>query len=400
MKQHLIMIACMMLFYSCSEENNLVPVTDDPTIPGQVSNVRAERLPGAVKLTYDMPAGQNLSYVRAECTMKNGVVRKAVASSYINHLTVEGFSDASEYTVKLYSVNRSEKVSNPVSVKVQPLTPNFQEVFKKIQLVDDWGGASVFFENPNEADLAITIIHVDSTGFWNDGETLYTKRQKGQLAVRGLKSKPTKFGVFIRDRWNNVTDTLVEVLTPRFEKEIDRLKFKEVRLPSDAPYGGWGWVMPNIWNNILEAPGYVIANNGPLPQWMTMDLGVEKGALLSRFKLWNRAEIPELYYTGQSIQKFEVWGSMNPNPDGSWDDSWTLLLDEEVIKPSGLPLGQWTDEDYQLLKAGFEYTFPLNVPLVRYIRLKVKKTFGGNVDFLLIQLKYWGSEPDDLNQTN
>ena len=54
MKQYLIMIACMMLFYSCSEENNQVPVTDDPTIPGQVSKVRAERLPGAVKLTYEV----------------------------------------------------------------------------------------------------------------------------------------------------------------------------------------------------------------------------------------------------------------------------------------------------------------------------------------------------------
>ncbi|MDR0814647.1 MAG: DUF4959 domain-containing protein, partial [Bacteroidales bacterium] len=99
MKKYLIlMTACMILCYSCSEENNRVPVSDDTTIPGQVSKIESVSLPGAVKITYQLPEGQNLSYVKAECLI-NGVVRQVKASSYVNYLTLEGFADESEYTV-------------------------------------------------------------------------------------------------------------------------------------------------------------------------------------------------------------------------------------------------------------------------------------------------------------
>jgi len=59
MCKYLILIDCVMCFYSCSEENNREPVTSDSTVPGQVSNVQVETLPGAVKLTYDLPVGQS-----------------------------------------------------------------------------------------------------------------------------------------------------------------------------------------------------------------------------------------------------------------------------------------------------------------------------------------------------
>ena len=400
MNKYLILslFSCMMFFYSCSEENNLTPVTADPTIPGQVTNVRTEALPGAVKLTYDMPAGQNLSYVKAECLMKNGVVRQAKASSYINNLTLEGFGDESEYTVNLYSFNRSEKSSAPTTVRVTPLEPNFRIVRKNLQLIGDFSGATVIFDNPNEADLAINIIYVDSTGFWNDGESFYTKRKEGEVTLRGFKPEKTTFGVFLRDRWDNATDTLVEEVTPLFEKELDRLKFREARLANDAPYGGWGWVMTNLWNGTIGTPGYVIADNGPLPQWLTMDLGVEKGATLSRIAIWNRNDgTVAASYAAQCVKKFEVWGCLDtPTPDGSWD-CWTHLLDAEIIKPSGLPMGVASDEDAQAILAGFDFKFPGGVPLVRYIRIKVTATWGGDYIFNFSGLKFWGAEPDDLN---
>ena len=214
MNKYFILIVCLMFFYSCSEENNNTPVTDDPTVPGQVSNVRVESLPGAVKLTYDLPSSQNLSYVKAECLI-NGVVREVIASSYTNNLTIEGFADETEYTVNLYSVSRSEKASEPVAVQVKPLAPPFREVFKTLEMKEDWGGVSVYFENPSEDNLAISLIYKDDDGFWGQVETIYTKSMKGPAAVRGLESKETTFGVYIRDRWNNTTDTLVKELIPR-----------------------------------------------------------------------------------------------------------------------------------------------------------------------------------------
>ena len=402
MYKYLILIACGMFFYSCSEENNREPVTSDSNVPGQVSNVRVECFPGAVKLTYDMPGGQSLSYVKAECEI-NGTVRQAKSSSYVNHLTLEGFADTSVYTINLYSVNRSEIASEPVTIQAKPLLPSFLDVFNNIQLFDDWGGATVLFENPSEADLAITVIHVDSTGFWNEGETLFTNKNQGSFSLRGMPAKETTFGVYIRDRWNNTSDTLVKVLVPFFEKQLDRTKFREVRLPTDTSNdpGQPEWTMPNIWDgniaqkNTNQWGGFLTATNAVLPNWFTFDMGAVEGAKLSRFRLWHRNTTTYAYYQ-RNIKKFELYGSMNPNPDGSWDDSWTLLLDEEVIKPSGLPLGQATVEDLETVNEGIEFSFPLDVPFVRYIRMKVTENFVGTGGFYVMQLVFWGMEPSDI----
>ena len=395
MNKYLIVIVCMMFLYSCSEENNRVPSSDDPTIPGKVTKVLWDPLPGAVKLTYDLPSDQSLSYVKAECLI-NGVVRQVKATSYVNNLIIEGFADTLTYTVNLYSVSRSEKESEPVKIQVKPLSPPFHEVFKNIQIMDDWGGITIFFKNPSEADLAIYVIQIDSTGFWNDGETFYTKRQEGSFSMRGLKPVETRFGVYLRDRWNNSSDTLVMDLTPRFEKQLDRLSFKELILPSDSRFA-YGWVMSNLWNGNTGDPGFHTDPDGMWPQHFSFDMGVVEGALLSRCKIWQRRNQPSVHYAERSLRKFEIYGSMNPNLDGSWE-SWTLLLDSEIIKPSGLPLGTVSQEDTEALYEGHEFVFPLDVPYVRYIRIKVKETWSNMNSFFLAALAFWGSEPSDFNE--
>ena len=389
------LLVCGMLFYSCDEGNNREPAFSDTVIPGQVSNVRVEPLPGAVKLTYDLPDDQNLSYVKAECLI-NGVVRQAKASSYTNTLTVEGFADVSQYTIYLYSVNRSGKASEPITVQAQPLTPNYLEVFNNIKLVEDWGGVAVIFENPNEADLAISLIYIDETGLWTQEQSFYTKSQQGQFALRGLEAKETRFGVFLRDRWNNSSDTLVKDLTPRFERQLDHTGFMLVPMPGTAtwnrsdgllfPEAAWDGNMSKL--NDLN-PLHITAPDGQWPHWFTLDLGVEK-VRLSRFKLWQRGA--QFAYNDRSPRTFEIWGSMNPNSDGSWDPSWVLLLEGEIIKPSGLPLGQLSDEDTQARLDGHEFSFPLDIPDVKYIRFVCTETWGKQLSYFMMQIAFWGQD--------
>ncbi|HCS73644.1 MAG TPA: hypothetical protein DIW17_07205, partial [Clostridiales bacterium] len=51
---------------------------------------------------------------------------------------------------------------------------------------------------------------------------------------------------------------------------------------------------------------------------------------------------------------------------------WIHLLTEEIEKPSGLPMGQQTDEDNQNIADGHEFNFPIDIPKdIRYIRIKV-----------------------------
>ena len=328
----LFLLAASWLITSCSEENERAPIVSDPTVPGQVSNIKVEPLPGAVKLTYDIPDDRNLAYIKAECLI-NGVMREVKASVYKNSLIINGFADTSVYQVNVYSVSRSDIESKPMTIEVQPMEPPFKEVYRNISLVKAWGGATVMYENPTEADLAISLIYIDSTGYWNSGITYYTKLNHGSFSLRGFDSEETTFGVYIRDRWDNMTDTLIEVLIPMKEKQLNRLNFKQVNLPGDVK-DAWGWIMPNLWDGKITEPGYHTDIDGVWPQHFTLDLGTLKGAKLSRFKIWQRDMPPSgtTPYADRNIRKFEIWGSMNPNPSGAFDESWNLLLSDEIKK--------------------------------------------------------------------
>jgi len=390
-KYSILLLTAFIALASCNEEVPIGPLTKDAPVPLPVSNVVVENLPGKVKLTYDLPNDKNLLYVVAECLIE-GELREAKSSFYENSLMIEGFADTSEYEVKLYSVNRSEQKSEEVSVTVHPLEPPYQTIFSTLNMYEDFGGVTVNFENLSEADIAVSIIVKDSLGFWNLVDTYYTKSKDGAFSVRGFDPVAMEFGVYVKDRWNHVTDTLIQELTPIFEKHLERSKFYEYYLPTDQT-AAWGWYMYNLWDGVLlhntniDHPGFHTAPGG-LPQWFTFSMGVK--AKLSRFRYYQRGQY--MAWQDRNIKKFELWGSNDPNPDGSWDDSWTLLLEGESVKPSGLPPGQNSQEDMDLISEGEEFYFPSDAPAVTFIRMKVLETWGGGDHFYIMGVDFWGAE--------
>jgi len=367
------------------------PLDPDTGAPAPVTNIQVENLPGAAKITYRLPNDQKLLYVKAEC-MINGKMVEAKSSPYNNELLIEGFGATGEQEVKLYSVSLSETKSEPLVVKVNPLTPAYEDTFKSIALRETFGGASVTFDNPTEANLVIQILVQQTDGDWKVAETYYTKKANGVFSARGFDPKPTNFAVFVKDRWNNYSDTLTKELVPVFEKQLDRTKFREVSLPTDQ-LAAFGWTMPYLWDGVIvnntnvDKPGFHTSPNGVWPQWFTFSLGVK--ARLSRFKYWQRGSW--VAFTDRNIKKFEIWGSNNPAQDGSWD-SWTKLMDGTSVKPSGLPMGTNSPEDIALVGAGEEFIFPDNTPEVQYIRIKVLETWSGSKSFYIMQVGFWGAD--------
>ena len=62
------------------------------------------------------------------------------------------------------------------------------------------------------------------------------------------------FGVIVRDRWDNATDTVFATVTPWEEYELDKGKFNEVILDNDIPMNAWGHWMGKLWHGIWELP--------------------------------------------------------------------------------------------------------------------------------------------------
>lgn len=373
----------LLSFGACKQEA-LGPAEKDGTAPGPVQNIVVENLNGAAKISYSLPADPDLLYVKAQYTTKKGDIRETKVSRFNSNLTVVGFGDTLAYEVTMYTVDKSENASTPVKVMVHPLTPSVKLVRDSVTLNADFGGIDVHFINHAEENLAIVVLANDSLGQFSPVYTQYTNLSKGDFAVRGLAAVPAKFGVYVRDRWGNLSDTLTITLTPLYEELLDRTKMKGIVLPTDAPLGYDGNINGLFDGNVLDG-FYHSGDAARMPQWFTFDMGVT--AKLSRLTWFMR---DQFLYSLHNPRVVEIWGSNNPNPDGSFDGSWILLAQHTQIKPSGLPDGQLSQADIDAAHAGETLTFPLDVPKVRYIRFKTLKNWSNGTYVNFYELMLWG----------
>lgn len=383
MKLHKIaycLLSLLLLLYACKEEEGHAPINGENGIPQTILNPTVESLPGAAKISYQLPNDRNLLYVKATCQLQSGELREIKSSYYSNNLTIDGFADTKEYVVNLYSVGRNGKESDPVEVKVQPLESPIYEVYRSIEasITETFGGVRFTIQNETRSNVRIYLYMLNQENEWEVAETYYTSAMKANFSFRGLEAVTQTIRMAVKDRWDNTTEYLEKEFTPLYEAQLDKKKFSQVDLPTDTntPNSDKS-VMDKIWDYTLNGNGndFVTKVNSGLPQWFTFDIGVM--AKLSRIVIQNRSTDTRYAYNGGSIKEFELFGSVDPNPDGSFDESWIPLRNEPCIsfKPSGLPSGEISDEDTQYQIKGEEFEFDMIEP-VRYIRLKTNKVWG------------------------
>ena len=379
---------------ACADNADLNEPAGSTTPPAQVLNATVKNLPGAAIIYYDLPDDQNLKYVRASYKVDN-MVRTVNASFYTDSLVVEGFPTKGEYDIELYSVSYGEVVSSPLVVKVNPDTPPYQKVRGTLVSAETFGGIRVNFDNPEKAKLGLGVIKKQAEGIWTQVYMHYTEAKGGDFYVRGLDAVTTDFGIFVRDRWGHLSDTLYVTETPLYEEQCDKSLFRKMALPTDSyECHSWNEVtkgndMTRLWDGITDAdPCFQTKTTTVMPQWFTFDMGVT--AKLSRYKFYHLFMEEHAFQRG-NLKTWEVWGRTDTPPaDGSWD-GWTKLMDCESHKPSGLPVGQHTAEDWEYLQAGEDFEFPAEAPPVRYIRFKVLETWGG-MDFIhFTEFTFWGN---------
>lgn len=381
-------LSLLLMLQGCKEEEGHGPIDTEGSAPAQIVHPKVENLPGAATISYDLPESKNLLYVKAEYEIRPGVLREAKSTFYGNSLSVEGFGKAGTYMVDLYTVGRNNKMSEPVRVTVEPLTPPLTQVFESLEIKEDWGGISLAVQNQYEADMMIDVITADDNGALGVVETFYTKTKHPQLAVRGFLPEKRIFGVTVKDHWDNRSDTLFKEVTPWFEEEIPK-PFKRIDLPTDytAAHNSGSAVVENIWDGSFAGAGFITVPGHGLPQWFTFDL--KEKVKLSRLVYYQRLGANYLYNSG-AVRNFELYGSNNPNPDGSFDESWTLLMECKSFKPSGTPAGSYTDEDLAYATAGEEFLIPTDAPPVRYLRWKTTANWGNATHVNIGEISVFG----------
>jgi len=394
MKKYIISIAFLIFFvYSCTEEPiGQYPVDD--ISPQMISNPVVSNFKGGATIKYDLPGDKDLLCIKAIYTLPTGEKKEKLASAYINELTIEGFAKAAKTTVSLIAVDKSKNESDPVYIDIEPLDSPIFDIYNSLSVIASFGGLKLTWENPEKKDIVIGVIAKNEEGTYVQVENFYTSVSDGTGAVRGLESKETEFGVYIRDIYNNYTDTLFSLLTPWEESELDKGLWKGMPLCSAYTLSQYGGAISVLWNGVTVADGYgcyYINRTSSDPIFFTIDLGVS--AKFSRFKFWGRNE---WYFNLHHPKEFEVWGTNDPNVANggacSWD-GWELLLSGKSTKPSGddaTSFANLTSEDLALAYTGEEFEFPLEVPAVRYIRFRTLRTWTDSNSSFISELTFWG----------
>lgn len=381
--------------YSCGDEPlRQMPV--DNHSPGQVKDVKVTNIPGGAYFTYTLPEDNDLLYIKAVYQLKDGgEILNTKASIYSDTLWVHGYGDTQEKSVQLISVDRSNNESEPVSVSINPETPPVYTIFESLSLVEDFGGIRYKFENESSANICLNILKKDESGDFVQIDQLYTKRKSGNVKMTGMESKEEVFGIYVTDRWENKSDTLIETLTPLYEVQVPFRDIKPYNMAGDTP-SSHGWVVEQLWNGVttdISNAGYhTSVDNGPWPHRVTFK--IMPGALkCSRLKLFHRDG--DWLYKHGNIKKFELWGSNDPNPDGS-DDGWTKLGDYESYKPSGLPGSEKTNEDIEYASQGENFDIPIEYEPYQYFRVKFTETWSGSKFVHLLEIEMYGDPQWDF----
>jgi hypothetical protein len=414
----------------------------DGVAPGQVSNPQVENFNGGAKITYTLPADNDLLGVKAVYSLdSNDELREAYASASKNDITLEGYGNTEEHTVTLYALDKSGNESVPVQVAIRPLTPPVELVRQTLSVNETFGGLYLTWDNVKKKEIAITLYVADSTGYMQPYDTHYSNSEVGSYSFRGLSDVLTDFRVEIRDRWNNYAAPLETALTPMTEENIfGRDEYNQViwkyygwddntaiyrgdisransgnigTITDGTLYGGYSQ-MVNFSNLIFPAAPSILF----CPYYLTIDMG--KQASYSRFTMWmgNRSPI------GSAVMPnvFSLWGTNNPRPvdvtgdlvtslqywtewetcssveingTGEWMNDWEKLGEYRLVFPSGAThyvAGQVTAEDQTFIQDGFQYDIDPSMTnkSFRYLRFRVEGTTTDQGQIMLGELRFFG----------
>jgi hypothetical protein len=393
---NIFLLCYMLLFSNCKKFENAAPSGSGPA-PQQVTNVSVLPLNGAAIIKYAIPNDPNFSYVRADYETSPGVPASIKASAFTQQITVQGFADTLVHTVKLYSVSTTGALSASMDVTVTPLIPQYLLTRKTLVIQAAFGGINVQALNNSRSDLVFTPL-LDTTGHGNylALDKTYTADSAINFTIRnynghGFDTIPYKIAFTVSDRWLHVSDTIVTTVKPLYEALLDKNKMTYMQLPGDATFFDGSSFSLWLTDDLRHGWVYGLTIASATPQPVTWALDDQKNAYkLNRIIIYPYNEPSSGgYYSTHAPKVFEIWGSNNPSPDGSWT-GWDKLGHFEVQKPSGLPYGQQNTDDVNYAYNGWEFDFGFIDQSYKYLRMVDIQTWAGQNEIGISSFQLYG----------
>jgi hypothetical protein len=386
-------LICILLILGCTEEEHSA-YGSDGTPPGAVVINSVENRPGGAIIRFTPPTNQDLLYIKGAYNDENGISKQVIVSSVIDTLSILGFGKSGDYNVKVTAVDTGDNESVAVTTIISPLEAPIHAILESIQGAQDFGGINISYLNPTRAEVSLNMSVIDQEGNQVFKESFYTSQANNSYSFRGYDPIPTTFIIYVEDRWGNQTVTKTLETTPLQDVFLDKGYFSIQPMPGDESFSEYGFSANQMWDGSWSSQW----NCGhtsflALPHQLTVSLG--QTVKLNRFKLYQRGGT-ELYKHGNP-KRFQIYGRENldnlpiysPSNPG---DGWRLLGEFESFKPSGLPPGSNTEEDYLFQDNGEDFIFDYDAQQynIKYIRLVNLESWNNQMVSVIGELSFWG----------
>lgn len=386
-------ISFSILVLGCGEDKH-EPYGSDNNPPGKVAINSIINRPGGAVIEFTPPTDLDLLYVKGKYFNEKGVKKEVIVSSYIDSLNINGFGLAGDYEVQVTALDLGNNESAPVTAEISPLEAPIHAILESIQGIEDFGGINISYENPTRASVSLNMSIENDNGDVVFKESFYTSQSNSSYSFRGYESKRTVFVIYVEDRWGNQTEQRKFEVTPLEDVFLDKQLFSIVPMPGDESFSEYGFSANQIWDGSWSNQWNCGHTNFlSLPHQLSIDLGQD--VKLNRFKLYQRGG-SELYKHGNP-REFRIYGRENLDNLPIYDpskpgDGWIFLGDFESFKPSGLPPGSNTEEDYLFQDNGEDFVFSAEARKknIRYLRFVNDRSWNNQMVTVIGELSFWG----------
>ena len=360
-------------------------IKEDTTAPGKLSVQSVTPTSGGGIIHYNLPADNDILFVRADYINAQGDEVYRVSSKENDSIEISGLIDTSPVTVNLSVFDTSQNQSEVVSVDFSPNRSFIFDVLESLEITSDLGGVRVNWTNDEEKTV---FIYVSITAI--DGEEeiriLSSSNQNGARFVRGLAAEEQNFSIKVEDFDGNSTpDTDFGNYTPLFEEKIDKASW---RLVSSLSVNGDAWEgqTVNFWDDIVDTVStnsdnsyfiiYRSLNGGVLRWPLDIVIDLNKTVKINRFKVWQRAfwyngpANTAYYYQAENLRSFDIYVSNDKV-------EWQLLGNFDIGDPSD-GSGNIPDEKIDEAAQGHDFNLEEVSPEFRYFKFSITANYGSD----------------------
>ena len=360
-------------------------IKEDTTAPGKLSVQSVTPTSGGGIIYYNLPADNDILFVRADYINAQGDEVYRVSSKENDSIEISGLIDTSPVTVNLSVFDTSQNQSEVVSVDFSPNRSFIFDVLESLEITSDLGGVRVNWTNDEEKTV---FIYVSITAI--DGEEeiriLSSSNQNGARFVRGLAAEEQNFSIKVEDFDGNSTpDTDFGNYTPLFEEKIDKTSW---RLVSSLSVNGDAWEgqTVNFWDDIVDTVStnsdnsyfiiYRSLNGGVLRWPLDIVIDLNKTVKINRFKVWQRAfwyngpANTAYYYQAENLRSFDIYVSNDKI-------EWELLGNFDIGDPSD-GSGNIPDEKIDEAAQGHDFNLDEVSPEFRYFKFSITANYGSD----------------------